>query len=199
MQLFPAEMQDEISLNASFQWKLGVCVYYSSCSSLIKPRTWLFMFLKPSKPINHQVIKTVKPKPYESNPCERKKKSNPCEKKSNPSNLAIDQTIKPSKRNRSNGSSQESIKNQTQQTQPIKPSNPTTDQPIHHHWVPINPSNPSPINPSTTTEFRSTHQTPHRSTHPPPPSSQIKPTADQPIKPTVDQPIHHHRVPKSRN
>ena len=178
MQLFPAEMQDEISLNASFQWKLGVCVYCSSCSSLIKPRTWLFMFLKPSKPINHQVIKTVKPKPYESNPCERKKKSNPCEKKSNPSNPAIDQTIKPSKHNWSNGSSQESIKNQAQQTQPIKPSKPTTDQPIHHHRVPINPSNPSPINPSTTTtkfpnqtHCRSTHQTHRRSTHPPPPSS----------------------------
>ena len=166
-------MQDEISLNASFQWKLGVCVYCSSCSSLIKPRTWLFMFLKPSKPINHQVIKTVKPKPYESNPCERKKNQTHVKKnqthqtqrlikRSNPAN-ATDQTdlpknrskIKPSKRNRSN------------------------------------PANPLPINPSTTTEFRSTHQTPHRSTHPPPPSS------DQPIKPLTDQPIHHHQVPKS--
>ena len=177
MQLFPDEMQDEISLNASFQWKLGVCVYCSSCSSLIKPRTWLFMFLKPSKPINHQVIKTVKPKPYESNPCERKKNQTHVKKnqthqtqrlikRSNPAN-ATDQTDLP--KNRSN--------DQTQQTQLIKPSKPTTDQPIHHHRVPINPSNPSPINPSTTTKFpnqthcRSTHQTHRRSTHPPPPSS----------------------------
>ena len=60
-------------------------------------------------------------------------------KKSNP---ATDQTIKPNKRNRSNGS--------TQQTEPIKP---TADQPIHRHRVPINPSNPPPISPSTTTEF----------------------------------------------
>ena len=43
-----------------------------------------------------QTIKTVKPKPYESNLCE--KKSNPCEKKLNLAN-ATDQTqqlIKPS-------------------------------------------------------------------------------------------------------
>ena len=108
--------------------------------------------------------KTMKPKPYESNPCEKKK--------SNPSNPATDQTIKPNKQNRSNGS--------TQQTESIKPSKPTADQPIHRHRVPINPSNSLPINPSTTTEFpnqthqthcRSTYQTHRRSTHPPPPSS----------------------------
>ena len=48
---------------------------HSSRSSLIKPRT-RWRTANPSK----QKIKTVKPKPYESNPCE--KKSNPYEKKS---------------------------------------------------------------------------------------------------------------------
>ena len=135
-------------------------LHHSLCSSSIKPKTCLFMFLKPNKPISP---KQWNQKPYESNPCE--KKSNP----------ATNQTIKPNKWNQSNGS--------TQQTEPIKPSKPTIDQPIHRHRVSINPSNPPPINPSTTTEFpnqtyqtrcQSTHQTHRRSTHPPPPSSQIK-------------------------
>ena len=161
---------DEISLNSPFQWKLDMCVYCSSCSS-----PFFVFFINQTQNMTIHVLetqqthqpKTMKPKLYESNPCEKKK--------SNPSNPATDQTIKPNKQNRSNGS--------TQQTESIKPSKPTADQPIHRHRVPINPSNSLPINPSTTTEFpnqthqtryRSTHQTHRRSTHPPPPSSQIK-------------------------
>ena len=101
----------------------------------IFPKTWLFKFLKPSEPIkfedHNNETKTIWIKPMW-------KKKNQTHQTINRSN---DQMIKPCKRNRSNGS--------TQQTEPIKPSNrsngstqqmqikpikPTTDQPIHHHW-----------------------------------------------------------------
>ena len=131
-------------------------LHHSLRSSSIKPKTWLFMFLKPSKPIN--------PKQWNQN---HMNQTHVKKKKSNPSNPATDQMIKPNKRNQSNGS--------TQQTESIKPSKSTANQPIHRHQVPNNPSNPLPINPSTTTEFpNQTHQTRYQSTHPPPPSSQIK-------------------------
>ena len=99
----------------------------------VLPRTWLFMFLKPSKPIKtenqNSETKTIWIKPMW-----KKNQTHQTIKRS------TNQMIKPSKRNRSNGS--------TQQTEPIKPSNwsngstqqtqinpikPTTDQPIHHH------------------------------------------------------------------
>ena len=59
----------------------------------------------------------MKPKPYESNPCEQK--SNPCEKKKNQTH----QTIKPSKRNRSTHPPSKHKSNPLRQ--------PETDQPIH--------------------------------------------------------------------
>ena len=97
----------------------------------VLPTTWLFMFLKPSKPIKtedqNSETKTIWIKPMW--------------KKIKPIKRSTEQMIKPSKRNRSNGFTQqtEPIKpsNQsngsTQQTQ-IKPIKPTADQPIHHHW-----------------------------------------------------------------
>ena len=115
-------------------------------------RTWLFMFLKPSKPIKTEGQNSETKTKIEATNL-RLNQSNPYEK------IKTDQPIKP-------------IWNQNQ-IKPIKriyPSNPLS----------INVSNPPPINPSTTTEFlnqthyQSTYQTHCRSTHSPPPSSQIK-------------------------
>ena len=170
-QLFPTETQDEISLNAPFQWKLGVCIYYSSCSS-----PFFVFFIDQTQNMTIHVLetqqthqpKTMKPKPYESNPCEKKKKKNQTQqliKRSNPTN-GTNQTDLPSKRNRSN------------------PANPPS----------INPSTATEFRSTHQTPCRLTHPPPPSSQIKP-----IKPVTDQPIKPTVDQPIHHHRVPKSRN
>ena len=136
-------------------------LHHSLCSSLIKPKTWLFMFLKPSKPIN--------PKQWNQNHMNQthvKKKNQTHQiqqliKRSNPTNRT-DQMDLPSKRNRSNPANPLPINPSTatefrsthqtpcrlthppppsSQIKPIKPVTdqpikPTVDQPIHHHRVP---------------------------------------------------------------
>ena len=146
-QLFPAEMKDEISLNAPFQWKLGVCVYCSLCSS-----SFFVFFTNQTQNMTIHVLETQQTHQPTSDqnsetktiwikPMWKKKIKPMWKKKSNPSNPATDQMIKPNKCNWSNGS--------TQQMEPIKASKPTADQPIHHHRVPkSSPSNPLSINPS---------------------------------------------------
>ena len=112
----------------------------------ILPKTWLFKFLKPSKPIKledqNNETKTIWIKPM----WKKKKKNQTRVKKPNQTNQTQQmQPIKPS--NRSNKS--------TQQTQ-IKPI--TNLNLTQHHRLPIsnpvliNPSNSPPINPSTTTK-----------------------------------------------
>ena len=172
-QLFPAETQDEISLNAPFQWKLGVCIYYSSCSS-----PFFVFFIDQTQNMTIHVLetqqthqpKTMKPKPYELNPCKKKKKKKKKRKRKSQTQQLIkqsnltngtNQTDLPSKRNRSNPANPPSI-NPSTATEFRSTHQTPADQPIHYHWVPksnlsnplsINPSNPPPINPSTTTEF----------------------------------------------
>ena len=166
-QLFPTEtlMKSAWTHRFNESWACACTVlrvlHRSLCSSSIKPRTWLFMFLKPSKPIN--------PKQWNQNHMNQthvKKKNQTHQiqqliKRSNPTNRT-DQMDLPSKRNRSNPANPLPINPSTatefrsthqtpcrlthppppsSQIKPIKPVTdqpikPTVDQPIHHHRVP---------------------------------------------------------------
>ena len=129
---------DEISLNSPFQWKLGMCVYCSSCSSLFfvffidQTQTWLFMFWKPSKPIN--------PKQWNQN---HMNQTHVKKKNSNPANPL---PINPSTVTEFRSTHQTPYRSThppplSSQIKPIKPTTnqpikPIADQPIHHHRVP---------------------------------------------------------------
>ena len=134
------------SLLFFFFWEeLVLCVFH------VLPRTWLFMFLKPSKPIKTEDQNSeTKTKTEATNL--RLNWSNSYEKKKK-KKIKTDQPIKP-------------IWNQNQ----IKLIKSIWNK---NHIKPIKRIYPSPISTTPiTTEFP--YQTHRRSTHPPPPSSQIK-------------------------
>ena len=158
---FPTNLAIWIPTNLAKQWN------QNRFGSIPFRRTWLFMFLKPSKPIKTEDQNSeTKTKTEATNL--RLNRSNPYEK------IKTDQPIK-TIWNQNQTKPMKSIWNQNQ-IKPIKRIYPLNS-------LLINLSNPLPINPSTTTKFpnqthqthcQSTHQTHRQSTHSPPPSSQIK-------------------------
>ena len=95
----------------------------------------------PNKPSNLKPNKTMKAKLFWKYPFWKNMKKSEIK------------PIKPIWKNPNRSTHQTHMKPKPNQThEQLYPST-TTNQPIHHHWVPINPSNPQLINPSTTTEF----------------------------------------------
>ena len=149
-------------LNVKTELKCVAFFFLQRTVLRVLPRTWLFMFLKPSKPIKIEDQNSETKTKTESTNL-RLNQSNPCEKKKN-QNRSTHQTHMKPKPNQTHQIHMKPKPNQTHQT----------DLPSKHK------SNLSPIStsPSTTnfpyqthqTHCQSTHQTHRRSTHPPPPS-----------------------------